>query len=163
VTFDEFVQAELGSLTRFAGAMTGDEHLAQDVLSDALLKTVVRWRRISVMENPAADVRRILVTTYLSDRRKALRRRTDPTGDLSLLDRPAPDGSDLVMLRDELERLLAQLTPTQRIAIVLRYLLDQDDKQIAETLNRTTATVRSHLSHARATLRLAGPELADRA
>jgi DNA-directed RNA polymerase specialized sigma24 family protein len=37
---------------------------------------------------------------------------------------------------------------------VLRYLLDESDEQIAGALGCTTGTVRSHLSRARATLRL---------
>jgi DNA-directed RNA polymerase specialized sigma24 family protein len=38
---------------------------------------------------------------------------------------------------------------------VLRYLFDETDEEIAEALGCTTGTVRSHLSHARAALRLA--------
>jgi DNA-directed RNA polymerase specialized sigma24 family protein len=39
--------------------------------------------------------------------------------------------------------------------IVLRYLLDEPDDEIARALGCTPATVRSHLSLARAALRLA--------
>ena len=38
VTFDDFARTELGALTRFAGALAGDRQLAEDILSDALLK-----------------------------------------------------------------------------------------------------------------------------
>jgi RNA polymerase sigma-70 factor (sigma-E family) len=155
MTFDDFVRAELGPLTRFAGALAGDHALAEDVLSDVLLKVARRWRRISGMDNPAAYVRRIVVTTYLSDRRKAQRRRTVPAGDLSTLDRPGPDASAEVVARDEVERLLATLPRQQRAAMVLRYLLDEPDDRIAQALGCTPGTVRSHLSHARVTLRLA--------
>jgi RNA polymerase sigma factor (sigma-70 family) len=51
-------------------------------------------------------------------------------------------------------RLLAVLPPQQKAAVVLRYLLDESDEQIADALGCTTGTVRSHLSRARATLRL---------
>jgi RNA polymerase sigma factor (sigma-70 family) len=94
------------------------------------------------------------VTTYLDDRRKAQRRRTDPAGDIEVLDRPAPDAADAVVDRMEVERLLAALPPQQKAAVVLRYLLDESDEQIACTLGCTTGTVRSHLSRARTTLRL---------
>ena len=56
MTFDEFVGAELGALARFSGALAGDRHLAEDMLSDALLKVARRWRRISTMDDPAAYV-----------------------------------------------------------------------------------------------------------
>jgi RNA polymerase sigma-70 factor (sigma-E family) len=155
MTFDDFVRAELGALTRFAGALSGDRTLAEDILSDALLKVARRWRRISAMGDPAAYVRRVVVTTYLSDRRKTQRRRTDPVGDLSVLERPGPDASAAVIAREEVARLLAGLPPQQKAVIVLRYLLDEPDEQIAQALGCTPGTVRSHLSHARAALRLA--------
>lgn len=154
VTFEEFVRAEMPGLTRFTGALTGDRYLAEDVLSDALLAAADRWRRISAMAYPAAFVRRMVVTTYLSDRRRAARRRTDPTGDPAVLDRPHGDASVATADRNQVDRLLARLPPQQRAAIVLRYLYDLRDDEIAEVLGCTPATARSHLSHARAALRL---------
>jgi len=157
VTFDEFVRAEMSALTRFSGALTGDRYLAEDVLSDALVKVARRWRRISSLDDPAAYVRRVLVTTYLDDRRKAQRRRTAPTDDITVLDRSADavrDTADVVVDRAEVARLLAALPPQQKAAVVLRYLMDESDEQIADSLGCSTGTVRSHLSRARATLRL---------
>jgi len=154
VTFDEFVRAEMGGLSRFAGALTGDRYLAEDVLSDALVKVARRWRRIGSLDDPAAYVRRVLVTTYLDDRRKVQRRRTEPSGDIEMLDRPAADVAEAVVDRMEVARLLAALPPQQKAAVVLRYLLDESDEQIADTLGCSTGTVRSHLSRARTTLRL---------
>ncbi|MFI1996449.1 sigma-70 family RNA polymerase sigma factor [Actinoplanes sp. NPDC020271] len=156
MTFDEFLNAEMAGLARLAGALTGDRHLAEDVLSDALLLASTRWRRIARMDHPAAYVRRMVVNVYLSEHRKAQRRRTEPTSDLSLLDRTSgEDPQTTVASRDAMERLLTQLTPQQRTAVVLRYVLDQTDDDIAATLSCTPGTVRSHLSHARAALRLA--------
>jgi RNA polymerase sigma-70 factor (sigma-E family) len=158
VTFEDFVKAELGGLGRFAGAVTRDRHLAEDVLSDALMATSVRWRKIAVMADPVAYVRRIIVTTYLSEMRKTQRRRTDSTADSTPFDQPVPDSSERVAQRDEIERLLSGLTPNQRTAVVLRYMFDQSDAQIAEVLDCTAGTVRAHLSYARAALRLASRE-----
>ncbi len=153
--FEEFIRAELGPLTRFAGALTGDRYAAEDMLSDALLKVASRWRRISRADDPAAYVRRVVINTYLSDLRKAKRRKTMVTSDSWLLDRPAPDMAADVAARQDVAALLARLPPQQRAAVVLRYLLDQTDDQIAAALNCSPGTVRSHLSRARATLRLA--------
>jgi RNA polymerase sigma-70 factor (sigma-E family) len=157
VTFDEFVRAEMSALARFTGALTGDRYLAEDVLSDALVKVARRWRRIGSLDDPAAYVRRVLVTTYLDDRRKAQRRRTAPTDDITVLDRSADavrDTADVVVDRTEVARLLAALPPQQKAAVVLRYLMDESDEQIADALGCSAGTVRSHLSRARATLRL---------
>jgi|SRR5215469_1556551 len=144
----------MGTLSRFAGALAGDRYLAEDMLSDALVKVARRWRRIGEMDDPAAYVRRVVVSTYIDDRRKVQRRRTAPTGDVALLDRPSPDAAQAVIERDEVARLLAVLPPQQKAAVVLRYLLDEPDERIAEALGCSTGTVRSHLSRARATLRL---------
>ena len=162
MTFEDFVRAELVALTRFAGAVTGDRALAEDVLSDALLKVSRQWGRLSGMDDPARYVRRVITTTYLSDRRRAGRRRTVPVGDLSVLGGSVPDPSAEVITRDEVEHLLALLPPQQKVAVVLRYLLDETDDHIAEVLGCTPATVRSHLSHARAALRLSATATATK-
>ncbi len=162
MTFEEFVQAELRALTSFAGALAGNRHLAEDVLSDALLKVARRWRRVGAMDDPAAYVRRVVVTTYLSDRRKAQRRQTVPAATLTRLEQPGPDASAAVIARDEVAGLLAQLPPQQKAVIVLRYLLDETDEHIAQAIGCAPGTVRSHLSHARAALRLAASAGADK-
>jgi RNA polymerase sigma factor (sigma-70 family) len=94
-----------------------------------------------------------VVTTFLSDRRKTRRRGTTPTSDPAVLERVEPN-HEAIADRDEIERMLAVLSPQQKVAVVMRYLLDQDDEQIAHVLDCAPATVRSHLSHARAALRL---------
>lgn len=154
MTFEEFLDSQLPELGRFAGSLAGDPHLAEDVLSDALVKVARHWRKVSAAQNPAAYVRRIVVTTYLSDRRAHQRRRTTPTSDARLLDRPLADTADAVIARDEIARLIGQLSSQQKAAVVMRYVLDEPDDQIAIALGCTPATVRSHLAHARAALRL---------
>src|SRR5690348_238463 len=78
MTFEEFVRQELPGLTRFAGALAGDRWLAEDVLSDALVTVAARWGRIRRADDPASYVRRVVVSTYLSDRRTVRRRGTVP-------------------------------------------------------------------------------------
>jgi RNA polymerase sigma factor (sigma-70 family) len=154
MTFDEFLRAEMTGLARFSGALCGDRHLAEDVLSDALLTASGRWARIARMQHPLAYVRRIVLTTFLSEARRTQRRRTDVTADPAALDRAGADAYETVDRQDEIRRLLATLAPQQRAAVVLRYLLDQTDDEIAAALGCAPATVRSHLSHARSALRL---------
>ncbi|GAA4599224.1 RNA polymerase sigma-70 factor (sigma-E family) [Actinoplanes octamycinicus] len=155
MTFEEFLRAEMAGLARFAGALTGDHHLAEDILSDALMVVSARWGRIRQMENPLAYVRRTVVTTFLSERRKTRRRRTQATADLAVLDRAGDDPHTAVDSRDTVVRLLTHLTAHQRVAVILRYLFDRTDEDIADVLACSPGTVRSHLSHARAALRLA--------
>ncbi len=59
-----------------------------------------------------------------------------------------------------LESMLRELPRQQRAALVLRYLLDLPDNQIADHLNCSPATVRSHVSQALATLRIVAAQTA---
>ena len=154
--FADFAAAELPGLVRFAGVLTGDRQLAHDVLSDALINASVRWSRIGAMDQPLAYVRRMVVTTFLADRRRTARRRTDSTGSDRLLDQAEPAGSETVEDREDLAASLRGLPGQQRAAVVMRFYLDYPDPQIAQILGCSTATVRSHVSHALAALRAAG-------
>jgi RNA polymerase sigma factor (sigma-70 family) len=159
--FDEFVSAEIAGLARYAGVLTRDRQLAHDVLVDALLTASDRWSRISLMDSPIGYVRRIVATTYLTDRRRTARRRTDPVPAAAIPERAVPVASDRIRRgpasvddRDETDRLLASLPRQQRAALVLRFYLDWPDEEIAAALGCTTGTVRSHVSRALATLRV---------
>jgi len=155
VDFETFVHAEIGGLTRYAGVLVRDRQLAHDVLADALIAASARWSRIGAMTNPLGYVQRMVVTTFLADRRTTARRRTDPTDPVDLAARteiatragarngaatrdPAGTADD----RDQVERLLLTLPRQQRAALVLRYYLDWPDGEIAEALGCAPATVR---------------------
>jgi DNA-directed RNA polymerase specialized sigma24 family protein len=60
----------------------------------------------------------IVITTFLSERRKSGRRRTHTTSDVALLDQSRPDCGESISDRDEVRRLLATLPVKQRTAIV---------------------------------------------
>ena len=152
--FEEFAADASPRLGRLAGALTGDSGLAEDVLSEALIKVWRRWPRIGSLDDPEAYVRRVVVTTFLDDRRRRQRRRTDPTASAWLLDSAVPDPADRVASEHAIEDLLAALTDQQRAAVALKYLYGFDDRDIGAAMGCTPATVRSHLSHARTVLRL---------
>ena len=71
--------------------------------------------------------------------------------------RALSDHADLVAEADAVWRLLGTLPPKQRAVLVLRYYLDQDDHQVAETLGCSASTVRSNAARALASLRLSHP------
>ena len=151
--FDDFLEMHLASLGRYAGVLTGDRHLAEDVLSDALINASTRWDLIGQMEYPLAYVRRIVASTYVADRRRHQRRRTtshaDPAGSLASPEDPQARLED----RDELDQLLRGLTQTQRAAVVMRFYLDLPDTDIAHALGCSPGTVRSTISRALSALR----------
>jgi RNA polymerase sigma factor (sigma-70 family) len=72
----------------------------------------------------------------------------------AVIDRPGTvDEATDVAERDALWRLIRDLPTRQRTVIVLRYYEDLDDARIAEILNCSTGTVRTHASRALTTLR----------
>jgi len=68
--FADFVSAEQASLLRLAVLLTGDRAEAEDLVQTALMTTYGHWPRISRSGPPSAYVRRIVVTTHTSWRRR---------------------------------------------------------------------------------------------
>jgi RNA polymerase sigma-70 factor (sigma-E family) len=151
VDFEEFVSARLEALLRYATALSCDPHLAQDVVQEVMLRAQVRWSRIGPMDNPAAYVKRMITNEYLSWRRHRARR------DIALNDLE-PAIADPAAQYDERDAMLAniaRLPRKQRACVVLRYYEGCSDDEIAEILGCRVTTVRSHISRAIATLRVA--------
>ena len=66
---------------------------------------------------------------------------------------PQDDPGPRVTERDAVWRLVRQLPPRQRAAVVLRFYEDLDDAAIANVLNCSPVTVRTQIMRALATLR----------
>ncbi|GAA3128141.1 SigE family RNA polymerase sigma factor [Streptosporangium carneum] len=153
--FREFVLARQQALMRTAYLLTGDAHLAEDLLQSVLIKVVGQWPKLSRGGNPEAYTRKALVNQYISWRRR-------PRPELPSADPPehgaSYDGAalDRILLR----QALAKLTPKQRAVIVLRFWADLTETQTAEALGCSVGTVKSQAHHALARLRMLAPELA---
>jgi RNA polymerase sigma-70 factor (sigma-E family) len=152
MTFEQYARRQLPTLLRTARAISGDAHLAEDLVQDVLLKLQACWDSVSVMAAPDAYVRRMLVNEFLSWRRKW--GRLVPQAEVA---EPA-SGSDHAARHAERDQLLTEvnaLPPRQRVVIALRYLADLPDGEIAEALGCSPSTVRVHAARALATLRVA--------
>lgn len=152
-TFDAYVVARGGALLRLAWLLSHDEHLAQDVVQDALAKASARWHRIERTGSPDAYVRKMVVNELLSWRR---RRHEVPTDRLADTVQPGTYGGDPAGPlgdRDQVLGLLSTLPRQQRAVLVLRYYEDLDDAQIAAIVGCAPVTVRAHASKAIARLR----------
>jgi RNA polymerase sigma-70 factor (sigma-E family) len=165
-TFGEFVTAALPGLLRFGHLLTGSPHEAEDLVQEALGKTMRHWNR-SRPEDPVAYVRRVMVNTHLTAwRRWGARVRLGDVPEMAAADPSLQRSHD----RDLLRRALAALPPRQRAVLVLRYLEDLPDAEIAAQLGCQPATVRSQAMRGLAALRpllagddpgIAGSALAD--
>jgi RNA polymerase sigma-70 factor (sigma-E family) len=151
--FESYVAVRRAHLRRTAYLLTGDWHRAEDVVQDTLTKLFVHWSRAQRADDLDAYVRRMLVNSFLSDRRRPWRRErsTDVLPEASYSD--PSGGSDE---RDELRRALTALGASQRAVIVLRYWDDLSIEQTADALGCSTGNVKSQsargLAHLRAAL-----------
>jgi RNA polymerase sigma-70 factor (sigma-E family) len=155
--FEDYAAGHGPALLRLAYLLTGDSHTAEDLLQAALLQVYRNWRRVERADNPDAYVRRTLVNTALSwRRRRGWWERPTLTGRLPAAAPPVTTRdvlADGVADRDRLWRMLGRLSPRARTVLVLRYYEDVDDATIAATLGVTPVTVRVTASRALAALR----------
>jgi RNA polymerase sigma-70 factor (sigma-E family) len=153
--FDDFVSSRGPALLRTAYLLTGDRHLAEDLMQTALAKTYRHWSRVS-SGSPEAYVRQAMVRENISWWR---RRRGAEVTVAEVPESPMP--RDDVDRRLALDSALRQLTPQQRAVLVLRYYADLTERQTADALGCSVGTVKTHAHRALARLREFKPELAE--
>jgi RNA polymerase sigma-70 factor (sigma-E family) len=139
--FDDFVRTRSTGLLRIAYLLTGDRHAAEDLVQEVLEQMYGKWRRITGA--PEAYARRALVNRSTNRWRRRGRRPETP---LAHHDVAAPDHSDDVVIRGTVVEALRSLPPSQRAAVVLRYLDDLPVAEVASALNCTEGTVKSNTS-----------------
>ena len=138
--FAEFVGESLPTLNRYAYALTGSTHAGDDLVQDTLVKLAGAWRRIRHDGNPLGYARAVMFRTYVS-RWRALKRR--PALEEYRETPSTEDRYAAVEARDALRRGLTHLPRLQRAVLVLSYLDDLSDEEIAALLDRQPATIRS--------------------
>jgi RNA polymerase sigma-70 factor (sigma-E family) len=153
--FHEFVVARTAALSRTAYLLTGDHHLAEDLVQSALFKAAKAWHRIE--GEPESYVRRILYNENIS----WWRRRKHVTEHLvaEAVERPTTSYDEDARL--SIEAALAQLTVKQRTVLVLRYYEDLTEVQTAAVLGIGVGTVKSMTRQALGRLRTLAPHLAE--
>jgi RNA polymerase sigma-70 factor (sigma-E family) len=155
--FRQFVDGHSRALLRAGWLLTGNWASAEDLVQTALAAAWPRWETIRA-ESAEAYVHKIMVTTFLRWRRRRWIGEI-PTYPLPDQQEPA-DTWATVDSRQPLLVAVSQLAPRQRAVIVLRYLVDMSESQVAATLGCSVGSVRSSTSKALARLR-ATPGLAD--
>lgn len=146
--FDAYAAARMGHLRATAYLLCGDWYRAEDLAQDALGRLFVHWRRASRADNLDAYARRTLVNAYLADRRRSWRRDV-PTDVVPEPMAPAVESGD----REDVRAALANLSPSQRAIVVLRFWEDLSVEQTAQVLGCSTGNVKSQSSRGLARLR----------
>jgi RNA polymerase sigma-70 factor (sigma-E family) len=150
--FDEFAHAAWPKLHRSAYLLTGDHHLAEDLAQTALERTYAKWRTVR-SGDALAYCRRVLVNLNVD---RIRRRRFSEVGGGALAHAELGVGDPRPDDRDQIVRLLAQLTERERRVVVLRHYYDLSEASVARELGIAPGTVKSTLSRALTKLRVHG-------
>ncbi|MFD6884890.1 SigE family RNA polymerase sigma factor [Streptomyces sp. NPDC059957] len=149
--FTAFVQARSSALFRTALLITGERHVADDLVQSTLEQVCRHWRKVRSADAPEAYARRILVN-LANDRWRKLRGRAEVPLDDGIGGGHVDPYKGLVV-RDELMRELQSLPVGMRTVLVLRYFEDLDDAEIGRLMNISAGSVRSQVARGLSKLR----------
>lgn len=159
--FAEFVAVRYRALVRTALAMTADVGRAEDLTQSALLRTYRAWGRLREAASAESYARRTLIRLALRERQRrwhgeiSAERIPEPVPALTAFGTFAP-GAESNDLAIDVRHALMALPVEQRAVLVLRYLDDQSEAEIAQVLGISQGTVKSRASRGLASLRRAG-------
>jgi RNA polymerase sigma-70 factor (ECF subfamily) len=148
-SFDEFYMASFGRLFTALCLVTGNRFEAEEIAQEAFVRVFERWRHIGRLTDPTGYLFQVSMNVFRDQYRRAslgLRR------GLSLAP-AATDDLAAVDTRDAVVRLLLELEPRQRAAVVLTALLDYTAEEAGGMLGLRASSVRSLTTRARAQLK----------
>jgi RNA polymerase sigma-70 factor (ECF subfamily) len=148
-SFDEFYGANFQRLFTALCLVTRNRSEAEEIAQDGFLRVLERWDRVARLEDPTGYLFRVSMNVFRKRYRRATLalRRT-----LSLV--PAEtDELSAVETHDEVVRLLRDLSPQQRAAVVLTAILDYSAEEAGEILHLRASSVRSLTARARAQMK----------
>lgn len=126
--YSDFVAMRWPSLVRTAYLLTGDHGHAEDLAQAALTKCLISWPRLRARESADAYVRKVLLNTYISWRRKSSWHEM-PSEDPPAIE--SYDSTEGLAQRSVLLDALATLPPKQRAVVVLRFYEDLGVRDVA--------------------------------
>lgn len=129
---------------RVAYRVVGDPHAAEDIAAEAFARLYARWDRLKDEPGRVGWILRVTANLAID----AVRRK-----------RPAPelprvvDTEETTVLRVALAAALNALPSRQRSVVVLRYLADFSEDDVARALGISNGTVKAHCHRATQRLR----------
>lgn len=149
--FDEAFDNLFAGAQRVARRLVGDGAPAEDVAAETLARAYARWPKVRDLDYRDAWVMRVAANVALDFLRRSRRSIPAPTSTTA-------DPSDDAVTRLALAEALRRLPRRQRDVVVLRYLADISEADVAESLGVSAGTVKQHAHRALDALRRAlGP------
>ena len=153
--FAAYMEARQASLLRTAYLLTGDRHVAEDLVQTSLAKLYLAWDKVRDRDSIDAYVRRVLVNENNSMWRRGWKKREYASE--TLPERHVSDVYDEGQ-RSALWDLVQTLPKKARAVVVLRFYEELSEAETADALGISVGTVKSQTSRALATLRTRTPQ-----
>ncbi|GAA0472778.1 RNA polymerase sigma factor [Paractinoplanes deccanensis] len=157
--YAHFVRTRTHALLRSAYLLTGDQHLAEDLVQEALARTHRAWQRLERPENAEAYCRKVMYHAQVSFWRRPRVAEVMPADFEPDRRRGADDPADETVQRVMLRRALLMLSARQRAVIVLRFFEDHTEVEAAQLLGVSVGTVKTQTARALDRLRTLVPDI----
>jgi RNA polymerase sigma factor (sigma-70 family) len=118
---------------------------AEDITQTALAQCYASWPAVTRASDTDAYVYRVLVNCLKKSRQRHWWRER-PTEELPTASEP--DTAESTVLRQSLRAALGRLSAEHRTVLVLRFMADMSERQVADVLGIPAGTVKSRLSRA---------------
>ena len=156
---DEIValyRREYQGIARLAFLLVGDRHRAEDLAPDAFVKLYEHWDSIEDHAKALAYLRVTTSNLAMSAHRRSKVARNYETSPVLSADRTTMASAESEALarsaRPDVVAALQLLSPKQRTAVVLRHWLRLTESEIAEALDCSIGSTRTHLFRGHAAL-----------
>lgn len=150
--FSVLARAAAARLDAAARLILRDRELARDAVQEALIRA---WRDLPGLRDPErfdAWLHRLIVNAAIDEARRRRRRVIEVS--LTPIDvQSTRDEIGLLVDRDELDRVLGELTPEHRALVVLHYYLGTPLPEAAASLGISLGAAKSRLHRAVGSLR----------
>lgn len=146
--FREFYERLQPRAVGVARRLVGGAAVAEDLAAEAFARAYSRWGTVRSHPNPDAWLLRVVGNLAVDHVRHEARRpdlRDDPGR--------ADSSGDDAALRVDLARALHRLSGRQQEVVVMRYLIDLTEDDVAVSLGMSNGSVKTHLHRAAAKLR----------
>lgn len=159
--FENLIQPYLEGLYRLAYRFSGNQHDAEDLIQDLLLKLYPRFSELTSIENPRSWMSRVLYNLFIDKQRQlsrtpAIASEQDP--DLQPLEhqnwlsKPEDDLNNL-LIQKHISKAMNSLNADQRSLIVLHDIEEFTLPELSAMLDTPVGTLKSRIHRARAKLR----------
>ncbi len=157
--YAHFVRSRTHALLRSAYLLTGDQHLAEDLVQEALARTHRAWARLDRTEHAEAYARKVMYHAQVSIWRRPKVAEVLPADFEPDRNHGADDHAESAVERLVLRRALLTLSAKQRAVIVLRFFEDHTEAEAAKLLGVSVSTVKTQTGRALDRLRALLPDL----